>query len=105
MTAAEQRVAELIDDPWRDELREADIPLIKGGYLFLNWTTLSSGEWVHPFVTAAPVACRYLTKNGKIGKREARLLKSYTEPKRIAEVLKWAEPLIEYHNRKTNEPT
>ena len=70
----EKRFIQLIEDPNNDTLLEEDIPLIRSGLLYLNWTDRSEGR-VHPFVTAAPQAVKYFQKEGRLTPAHLRTLK------------------------------
>ena len=93
MTKDEKRLTQLIEDPNDDTLLEDDLPLIRGGLLLLNWTDRPEGR-CHPFVTASPVAVKYLAK-GKLTPAHRRTLKELACWNRSD--IAWAKEHIEKH--------
>lgn len=91
MKADEKRLLQLIEDPNEDTLLEEDIPLIRNGILYLNWTDTSEGR-AHPFVTASLQAYRFFKKGGRLTPAHRRTLKdlALATPKDI----EWAKTQI-----------
>jgi hypothetical protein len=93
----QQRIQELLDYPNRDEIKETDIPLIRAGILFLNWTDrpADQGGRCSPFVTPSTQALTYLDKHKRLTPAHRRTLRGLAKKCVRRSDIEWAKTHIQ----------